>query len=529
MIFFGWAYKPAGFQPEIHMAFFHVPDGTSTITDEFWRDAYAESQGPFLTSLGTRPISSVIRQRRMQWMATFTHVFLPDSVVHIATSAFDGFSNLKQIVIPNSVAIIGSHAFSFCYSLHTVTIGTSVSRIGQCAFRMCRLLTTILIPDSVATIGDDAFSACTALSDVIIGSGVRNIGESAFRDCFSLKTITIPDSVVELGEWSFQRCTSLTAVVIGNSVTALEDEIFDGCRALKRVSIGTSVRDIAESAFNLCSSLQALVIPPNVTSISRHAFSGCSSLKLVIMSQRIQFVGEGAFSDCENLQLLLQPTELLFRSNGTPIDQWKIVMQGAFQKPRPAGDPIPGWMPPTVRIWASDEVIAQLNGPFADTVTLAGVHPDRRAFPKFKATQWLDLERTIYALPAEFQPFAIMSSNIVAPPLPFLPAEVQQYVYRFVEKSKLKRIYTDAALIPLPHNPTTPDSDIYTMFLAMGLPEDVADTSTRHLSIHYATRNYLWDELRGENPADVMADLVDLGGEQLAAHIQLHLFADHHL
>jgi len=248
------------------------------------------------------------------------------------------------------------------------------------------------------------------------------------------------------------------------------------------------------------------------------------------MPQRMAFVGASAFDDrSDQLHLILQPSP---PDTNRPLGRWKLVLAQAFHENHK-------WMPLTVRIWAVDEAIALLQGPFADTVTLAGVHPDHRAFPEYRATQWMNVEREIYATPPEYPAFAMMSSEATYPtypsPMQFLPLELNRYIYRFVDKSKIKRKYTDAALAlpvppsPPPRGPQTPDTDVYSMFLEMGLPEDVAATHARQLVAHspfdnnFATRNHLWHELSTPERAHVVADLVDVVGDQLAVQIDSFL------
>ena len=71
---------------------------------------------------------------------------IPDSVVIISSSAFNGCSRLTgPINIPSSVTAIGSNAFFFCGNFTSLTLPSNVASIGAAAFANCVLLATIYI------------------------------------------------------------------------------------------------------------------------------------------------------------------------------------------------------------------------------------------------------------------------------------------------------------------------------------------------------------------------------------------------
>ena len=182
-----------------------------------------------------------------------TSYIIPDGVTCIGDWAFNGCSDLADIVIPNSVTSIGDYAFGECSSLSSLVIPDSVTSIGNKAFLGCSSLKSLVLPDSVTSIGAWAFFCCSSLSDIVIPDSVTSIGDYAFGECSSLRSVVIPDSVTSIGAWAFSSCESLTSIIIPDSVT----------------SIGVS-------AFYDCSSLTNIVIPDGVTSIGYSAFEGCN-------------------------------------------------------------------------------------------------------------------------------------------------------------------------------------------------------------------------------------------------------------
>lgn len=134
------------------------------------------------------------------WMSdntSLSSIVLPDSVIEIRTSAFEGCAELKSIVIP-----------------------AGVKKIGLGAFRNCRKLKTLTFLGSKVRIDDDAFANCTSLTGVAMTDGsVETIGDFAFRDCTNLARITIPASVTHIGRCAFSGCTNLRTINASEKMT----------------------------------------------------------------------------------------------------------------------------------------------------------------------------------------------------------------------------------------------------------------------------------------------------------------------
>ena len=118
----------------------------------------------------------------------------------------------KNTIIPDTVLIIDQSAFQGCEDLESITIPDSVVSIGWQSFDGCKKLNSLIIPDSVTTISCFAFQYCTGLLSVTIGSSVREIDQSAFCGCSILTNVTISSSQTKIIRSAFSGCKNITDI-----------------------------------------------------------------------------------------------------------------------------------------------------------------------------------------------------------------------------------------------------------------------------------------------------------------------------
>lgn len=116
---------------------------------------------------------------------------VPEGVTEIAAKAFEGCTNLENIVLPSGLKLISNSAFSGCTGLRSLTL-----------------------PESVTEIGTEAFAGCSGITDIKISDGLKKIDTGAFSECKKIKEITLPESVVEIGDNAFANCTGLMNATI---------------------------------------------------------------------------------------------------------------------------------------------------------------------------------------------------------------------------------------------------------------------------------------------------------------------------
>ncbi len=236
----------------------------------------------------------------------------------IESNAFSYCNKLKGIIIPNSVIEIGSSAFEGCRNLMSVTIGKSATSLGPdcCLHEDSTYPTDIKAVDSLeflTKIHSDAFKGCSNLINLVIGDNVTSIGRTAFENCSKLPSINIPCFVEEIADYAFRGCNNIESIIVDDynihyisvnncllkkdskililgcknstipyGVTKIESYAFYKCLLLTDIKIPDTVNDIGYRSFYMCKSIDNIIIPENVTTIGHEVFSYCDLKSITI-------------------------------------------------------------------------------------------------------------------------------------------------------------------------------------------------------------------------------------------------------
>ena len=183
-----------------------IPDGIKTI------GANAFSYCWDLASI-TIPSSVTTIENAAFYNTAIASIVIPNTVINIGGNPFAACNSLSSFVveegnpiyyssnnclinknnkmlvagcststIPNDILIIGPSAFEGLHNIQTITIPEGVWAIQSHAFSWCTLQ-TLRIPNSVENVGQAAFSDLYEVKKIYLGSGVRRMDNDVFRGC----------------------------------------------------------------------------------------------------------------------------------------------------------------------------------------------------------------------------------------------------------------------------------------------------------------------------------------------------------
>ncbi len=268
---------------------------------------------------------------------SITTYTLPNTILCIADSAFEGCTSLSEFASSGKLKHVGKDSFRNCSTLSSVTLPASVESVGEgafedtayclssdnnesgavyigsclikvdentenivikpattCiasgAFRYCSKLTNIDIPHNVIKIGNNTFEWCINLKSVSLGN-INSLGSYAFKDCRSLESITIPESLNRIEDFAFYRCDALESFTVenGNEKYSSEDGIlfssdestliqYPAGKVGTAFTVPETVTNIAGRAFGYCKNLQEISIANDVKLAAYNPFEGCDAV-----------------------------------------------------------------------------------------------------------------------------------------------------------------------------------------------------------------------------------------------------------
>lgn len=253
---------------------------------------------------------------------------LPEGIKKILDDTFIGCINMEEIQLPTTCTLIGSYVFRNCYSLHTVLFPKNLTIIQRGAFFNCTSLTTIELPDTL-----------------VIMEGL------AFWSCTNLTTISFPETMTLLGAHAFSKCVSLQKVILPTFLTTIEQYAFYCCKKITEIKFPDNLVRIGTYAFYKCAGLQQIVLPESLVNVDDFAFNGCCMLNDIAIYDNPKTIGNSVFNGCDHLSTIFiipsSTTRVVVTTHDLTI--WNNIMSIHF--------------PHVIRIWASDAIIATLDGP----------------------------------------------------------------------------------------------------------------------------------------------------------------------
>jgi hypothetical protein len=244
----------------------------------------------------------------------YSSIVLPDTVIYIYSSAFQGCENLKKITLPDKLELFGGYAFSGCVKLKEARLARNITEIPAGTFDQCINLKSIIIPSKVTLIGECAFRKCYKLKNIKLGNKVKKIEEKAFSRNYMMKNITIPASVTNIGSEAFYKCKRLKKVVFAGDKTGLGENVFKSCKELKKINLPKNMKYIPEGLL-ADTGIASIKIPEKVSIIKADAFADCEKLTKIKLNKKMYAIGDSVFEN-SGLKSISLNADMRYIGNG---------------------------------------------------------------------------------------------------------------------------------------------------------------------------------------------------------------------
>ena len=278
---------------------------------------------------------TVTEVRDVQDCNDLTEVKLPDTITHIAKSAFFGSHNIQTINFPDSLDTIEEgafwgctkiqtvvlpknckiekHAFAFCEGMKDITLSNQAYYDSE-IFRSCISLEKVVFPPAARELGRSLFSACSNLRTIVLNDGLERIDGGCFWGC-PIEEMRIPKTVTDID--APIDCKSLKNIIVdpeNKELCSIDGVVYsDGMTRLEvcpagkegEVVIPDGVVHIGHHAFEYCSGITKVVIPDSVLYIDWECFKGCHGLQTVVIGNGVKEIGKSAFARCEKLSTIV--------------------------------------------------------------------------------------------------------------------------------------------------------------------------------------------------------------------------------
>ncbi len=285
-----------------------------------------------------------------EFKSYITHYDIPEGVITIRQSAFEGCRALEQISFPNTVETIQTRAFLGCSSLKQLTLPCSLREIQNYAFSGCGSITSKFMPEGVRRLGTDIIEK-VPVAEIHIPSSVKKIAPNAFKGCKNLSQIIVasdnphftssdgvlynkdmtvlisvpcktditdfkmPDSVLSVSEEAFHNCNGIKSIQLNASLETFPISIFtDDLTNLDCIVVSAESKMFQEKEGVLFSKdgkelikmphkaqVQDYVIPDGVKQIYDYAFKGYGELQAVTIPKSVTIIGYDIFEGCKEL------------------------------------------------------------------------------------------------------------------------------------------------------------------------------------------------------------------------------------
>lgn len=163
--------------------------------------------------------------------------------------------------------------------------GVPVTEIASTAFNGNKQLKQIVLPDTILTIRSGAFGGCSSLTEVVIPDSVTTLENNSFTGMSSLKFIQINQTGVNRFSKAVSGYPMGLCVVLSDNVTKIPVEAFCYLENISKMFLSANLKLIDEYAFEQ-TNIKFITIPRSVTTIELEIFRFCHGRTEVIYCER---------------------------------------------------------------------------------------------------------------------------------------------------------------------------------------------------------------------------------------------------
>lgn len=179
--------------------------------------------------------------------------FATGSVAHtIGENAFNGCAYLGNITLPDTMVNIAPSAFdgtAFTYTADTLLLKGDTDATTLVYYRGSD--TKITIPRAVTTISANAFKGNTALTSVSVEQDGRltTIHEYAFNGCTNLADITLPSTLSYIGKEAFHGTAWFASAIEKGNNVIVNGVLYQKLTDEREFTVTSDIKSITEGAF----------------------------------------------------------------------------------------------------------------------------------------------------------------------------------------------------------------------------------------------------------------------------------------
>ena len=223
------------------------------------------------------------------------------NVIAIDNYVFQGCTNLKTVELPSTLTAIGTGAFDGCSNLTDVVSNiTDQGVIGQIALSLPNA--DLYVPDGTKAYYSSEESSWK-FANYYVGSRIEVTVNGLNYVCATGDKNAFLVGVAENGIAEDGIVIIPASITVGEgetakdyAVIAINDDAFSGNTNVKSVKVGDGIKTIGANAFLGCNNLSKVWLPVSLNEIGEKAFDGCRNIAYICTKQNAPIDIKNVFS-----------------------------------------------------------------------------------------------------------------------------------------------------------------------------------------------------------------------------------------